>query len=208
MAFRACQGLASITLPNSITSIGEFAFEFCTSLTNVIIPESVTSIGEAAFTGCISLESFGGRFASTDGLLLIDSGVINSVALGGLGNSLTVPDGVTSIGEDAFRYSSLTDITLPNSLIRLGKNAFCQCTNLISITIPVNVTDLNGVSFLGCSSLTSIVVLPLTPPSAIGGGMFEDTNSCPIYVPAESVDTYKAAEGWSDYADRIQAIPE
>lgn len=205
-AFRGCQALTSMSLPESVTIIGEGAFELCTDLASITIPESVSTIGNGVFSGCISLTQFTGKFASADGYLLIESHTIKAAALG-LEGDLILPEGVTRIEEDTFRWcNTLTNITLPNSLTSIGSRAFANCTSLSSITIPAGVTDMGGVAFMGCTSLTSIFVLPMTPPD--GDGMFDDTNNGPIYVPAESVDTYKAAEGWSDYADRIQAVPQ
>jgi hypothetical protein len=67
------------------------------------------------------------------------------------------------------------------------------------------VTSIGSEAFYGCSSLTSITCEATTPPT-LKWSVFDDTNDCPIYVPADSVDTYKAAENWSEYAKRIQAI--
>lgn len=212
-AFRGCQALTSMSLPESVTIIGEGAFELCTDLASITIPESVSTIGNGVFSGCISLTQFTGKFASADGYLLIESHTIKAAALG-LEGDLILPEGVTRIEEDTFRWcKTLTNITLPNSLTSIGSRAFANCTSLSSITIPAGVTDMGGASFAGCTSLTSIFVMPITPPD--GDGMFDDTNNCPIYVPSESVNAYKEAyttqlgyDGWSEYADRIQAIQE
>lgn len=81
-----------------------------------------------------------------------------------------------------------------------------MCTNLTSVTIPSSVTSIGHNAFRSCSALTSVTVEATTPPR-LGLNVFESTNNAPIYVPAESVDAYKAATYWSTYADRIQAIP-
>lgn len=86
-------------------------------------------------------------------------------------------------------------------------NTFFACTKLTSVTIPNSVTSIENYAFYGCSSLTSITVEATTPPTIDDSGVFTSTNDCPIYVPAESVDTYKSATNWSSYASRIQAIP-
>ena len=230
-AFNACTRLTSITIPNSVTSIGEWSFFNCTTLTSITIPESVTSIGEAAFTGCFSLMSFSGKYSTPDGLFLIDSGNnLVAVALGAMHGAITIPDGVTSIGVYAFcgcrslisitipdgvtsiekgafqDCSSLTSIAIPDGVTNLGVYAFMACTSLTSITIPESVTDIGYYACSYCSSLTCITVNPEVPPTG-SWDMFRGTNNAPIYVPTESVEAYKSAQYWSDYADRIQAIP-
>jgi hypothetical protein len=114
---------------------------------------------------------------------------------------------VTSIGDSAFvNCSGLTSIEIPSSVTSIGNGAFFDCIGLTSIDIPSDVTSIGNYTFNGCSSLTSITVNATTPPS-LGSSSFNNTNNCPIYVPAASVNAYKTASGWSDYASRIQAIP-
>ena len=121
--------ITSITLPNSVTSIGDSAFYYCTSLTSITIPDSVTSIGSSAFRHCSSL------------------------------TSITIPNSVKSIGDNAFYYCrSLTSITIPNSVTSIGDSAFYNCTSLTSITIPDSVTSIGNSAFSRCSSLTSITI--------------------------------------------------
>lgn len=118
------------------------------------------------------------------------------------------PSGITSIGYDAFRgCSGMTSVTIPNSVTSIGGSAFYSCTGLTSVTIGNGVTSIGQEVFRYCTALTSITVVATTPPT-LGSGAFTSTNNCPIYVPAASVETYKAASGWSTYASRIQAISE
>ena len=176
-AFQSCKSLTSITIPSGVTSISDYAFWECSSLTSVTIPDSVTSIKSSAFDGCSSL------------------------------TSVTIPSGVTSIGGSAFDgCTSLTSITIPSGVTSIDYQAFYGCTTLTSITIPSGVTSIGVNAFNECTSLTSITVEATTPPT-LGLNAFNNTNNCPIYVPAESVDAYKTATNWSSYADRIQAIP-
>ena len=183
-AFLCCYRLTELTISEGVKIIGTYAFQECTSLSSVTIPESVTSIGAGPFCLCSSLMSFKGKFASSDGRFLMNSGLLIQAASGAMAGHLDIPDSVTRIGDDAFnRCTGLTSVTIPKSVTRLGKWAFYECTDL-----------------------TSITVLPDFPP--VGQSlMLDSTNNCPIYVPAGSIDAYKSAQYWNEYADRIQAIP-
>jgi len=156
-AFVECTGLTSITIPNSVTSIGNYAFYVCTGLTSITIPDSVTSIGYCAF-------GFTGL------------------------TSITIPNSVTSIDDGAFACcTGLTSITLNNSVI--GSNMFTYCTSLTSITIPNNVTSIGDSAFQGCTGLTSITL----NNSVIGSNMFANCTSLTnITIPknVKSINEY------------------
>ena len=112
-AFFYCSSLTSITIPDSVTSIGYFAFGSCTSLTSITIPDSVTSIGDSAFFNCASL------------------------------TNITISNSVVSIGAEAFGgCRSLTSIDIPDSVTSIGAYAFRDCLNLKTITIPDSVTSI------------------------------------------------------------------
>lgn len=120
---------------------------------------------------------------------------------------VTIPNTVTSIGAYAFdSCRELTDVTIPETVTTIGDSAFRECHSFRNVIIPSSVTNIDTWAFYQCAYLNSITVLAATPPT-LGSNTFSVTNSCPIYVPAESVDAYKAATNWSAYADRIQAIP-
>lgn len=177
-AFIYCSSLTSVTIPNSVTSIGNHAFSNCSRLTSVSIPNSVTSIGEAVFQRCSSLAS------------------------------ITIPNSVTDIGMYAFYgCSGLTSIAIPNYVATIGNYAFSNCRGLTSVSIPNSVTSVGERAFEYCTGLTEITVEATTPPTLGNDTAFWNTNNCPIYVPAESVNAYKTATYWSTYASRITAIP-
>ena len=196
-------GLTEYTIPNSVTTIGTAAFYGCTSLTSVTIPDSVAEIGDYAFSFCSSLQEFKGKFASKDGRCLIVDGILNSFAPAGL-TKYTIADSVTTIGDRAFQScDSLTSVTIPDSVTSIGEAAFYNCSSFTSVTIPDSVTTIGYSAFRECYSLTSVYCKATTPPAG-GYEMFDDNASgSKIYVPMESVETYKSAKGWSDYADDI-----
>lgn len=102
---------------------------------------------------------------------------------------------------------TITSITIPNGTTQIGDYAFAYCQSLTSATIPSSVTNIGNNVFSNSHLLESVTVEVVTPPN-LGVGVFTGNSSnLVIYVPAESVDTYKTGWGWSNYADKIQAIP-
>lgn len=96
--------------------------------------------------------------------------------------------------------SSLTDITIPNSVKTIGSSAFYNCSNLTDITIPNSVTRIEDYAFYWCRKLKEIYCTPTNPPTLVENKVF---NSIVLYVPMKSVDAYKQANGWKKYANQI-----
>ena len=153
-------------IPDGVTSIGEYAFAGCSNLTSVTIPDSVTSIGQYAFDECNNLKRVDitdlAAWVSIDFCWPSNPCTYGGAALYLNGNMLTqavIPEGVTSIGEDAFAgCSSLTSVTLPDSVTSIGERAFAGCSNLASIILPDSVKIICQYAFSGCSSLTDITL--------------------------------------------------
>ena len=125
--FEGHDEIESISIPDSVTSIGGSAFKECSHLKNITIPDNVTSIEDSLFEDCSSLES------------------------------ITIPDNVISIGERAFyRCSSLTSVTIPDQVTYVGWGGFVNCSKLNSITIGKDVNYIDDYAFYWCPSLTSV----------------------------------------------------
>ena len=168
--------IKSVNIKDGVTSIGSWAFAQCSALTDVSIAESVTSIGGDAFRECRILEE------------------------------VILPTGLTQLGTGVFLYcDALKSIIVPEGVTIIGSDTFEFCPNLNSITFPSGLTEIGPWALKGANNLASITCKATTPPS-IGNGAFGGVNSSiPVYVPAASVEAYKAANGWSKFTN-IQPI--
>ena len=195
-AFNNRYELTSIIIPEGVETIGLMAFNGCTSLASIDIPSSVKSIESNAFSSCEALSSI----TLPEGITTINIGTFAYCK--GLKN-ITIPESVTTIKNTAFSYcSNLESIYLPSNLEVIELNTFNNCTSLKSVTIPTGVTSIGDKTFSGCSSLDKVYCKPTTPP-ALGEGSFSGNDNITIYVPIESVNIYKEANGWKGYADKI-----
>lgn len=214
-AFDLCVRLTSITIPNSVTDLGKAAFYYCRGLTTAIIGDSVTSIKEATFYCCSALQSvtIGNSVTSIDDEAFCKTplktvNIPNTVT--SIGNkafyqtyldSVTIPNSVTSIGNEAFCESYLDYVTIPNSVTSIGWLAFSKCPYLKSVTIGKSVKDIGGGAFEYCKNLKNIVCCAETIPTL---GNYTFTNSdCTLYVPFNSIDSYKSSTQWNFFKNII-----
>ena len=168
-AFSWCSGITSITIPNSVTTIGNSDFSGCTGLTSIIITNSVTTIGNSAFSGCTGL------------------------------TSIIIPNSVTTIGNSAFSgCTGLTSITIPNTVTSISQGAFASCIGLTSVTIGNSVTSIGERVFYGCSSLISVTSLATTAPTIQSRTFLNVNTGGTLIVPAGSTG-YNVWMGTGDY---------
>ena len=160
--FYECNGITSIVIPNSITTIAFAAFTDCIGLSSVTIPNSVTGIGSGAFWGCSGITSI----VIPNTVTNIGASVFKNCS--GL-TSITLPNTLTSIGDNMFENcSSLSTVIIPSSVTTIGYRAFRKCTGLTSVTIPNGVTIIGSEAFSYCNNLTSINI----PSSVTNIGMY------------------------------------
>ena len=149
MAFCRCPNLASVTIPNSVTTIGAFSFQSC-GLTSITIPNSVITIDDNAFAYCHYLESvtIGSNVKTIGGEAFVDCTSLQSIS---------IPNSVTTLGTGAFMdCTSLNNVTLGNGIKIFGDNVFDGCTSLVSVTISDGVLLIGGGAFIKCSSLITV----------------------------------------------------
>lgn len=164
--------LTSITIPNSVTSIGNEAFRSNTALTNVVMGDSVTNLGKRTFSDCYRLSNIKisdsvisiqtQAFATCTSLTSITlPSKVTSIEHGAFDacrnlTAIKIPDSVTNIGDQAFEECfSLTNVIFGNSVAKIGENAFVQCRSLTSLTFPSSLTYIGGSVFGGCDRLTT-----------------------------------------------------
>lgn len=169
------RNIRSITIPQSVTSIGDQAFYYCTALTEITIPQSVTFMGDRAFTGCAKLNSLtiDDAAISIGDWAFAECYVLSKLSLGKkiktigdhaffdcrILDNVTIPQSVTSIGPAAFaRCYELTTLSLGENIETIGDRAFEDCWDLTNVTIPEKVETINPDTFAYCSRLKYITL--------------------------------------------------
>jgi hypothetical protein len=189
-----------------VTSIGEWAFIGCSQMSRVSIPSSVTSIGREAFGECP------GELSINCNIPAAASPFAQSSMPFGNSKFTKIIFGldVTRIGAGAFYQNSyLKDVQFGSNVAVIEGAAFRGCTAITSVTLPESVTLMGPVVFYGCSNLESVYSKAVVPPAVEKGSSSTwsafDSNASDrkIYVPAASVNLYREADGWKEYADVI-----
>lgn len=196
-AFRACNDMKDMIIPESVITIGKNAFATCRGLADIIIPNSVKRIEDGAFDHCDALTGIG----ITDNVEYVGFGALNGT------------DKLTTLWYNAqcelnpsFRsgWPLLKTVIIGDSTPSIGAGMFSSCTNLENVTIGKNVISIGGGAFSGCGNLKTVTIEATTPPTSVNEYTFSsNANERQIHVPKKSLNAYKTAEGWSNYADSI-----
>ena len=190
-AFENSPAFTSMSIPNTITYIREYAFQGCSKITTIDIPNSVKSIGRQAFFLCSSLKSV----KLPNSITTIEPWTFESCASL---EEIILPNSIKTIGEEAFgNCRNLHTISIPYSVTVIEDVAFDDCTSLTSIVIPSNVEKIGYGAFYGCG-LESIFSQSIEPPTIVDYCFDNHTMAFDtLYVPKGTKEKYKAAKGWN-----------
>lgn len=176
-AFSGCSAMEFCRIPNSVNSIGDSAFRSCSAMTECALPSGIQTIGNSAFTNSISLAF------------------------------INLPNGLTSLGSAAFQNClNFRYINIPDSLTTIPNYCFYNCDGITDIELHSGITSIGNYAFANCSGIYTMTLHSTTPPTLGTSALSGTSSNLKIYVPSASVDTYKAASGWSSYANKIFAI--
>ena len=202
--FAGCANLQEVILPTTCTSIGQASFSSDKVLTTISGVENVTSLGNYAFDNCWVLSSFPIGNLTNIGTRAF----YNCYAIGGVVNA----PNLTSIGNAAFRQTAITRVDSLGSITTLpggeggGDGVFRECANLKSVNIPSTLISFGQNTFADCTSLESITINTSTPPTWGTSMLSNDSAFTTIFVPVGSIDTYLAANKYSNVPHFLQEI--
>ncbi len=191
--------LHRISIPGSVNSIKGAAFSKCQSLSRVDIGDGVMSIGDEAFRDCPSLKSvtIPASVGELGDMIFRDSAV-EEVYL-----NCNTPDYETFGGNDPFGASAVTTVVVGHGVESIGSNTFAGCITLKTLSLPSTLRSIGADNVVYGDALEVIYCKATVPPTMSQYSFENMTASVKIYVPTASVDAYKAAEGWKDYAGQI-----
>ena len=205
-AFEQCTSLTKVVLPEGLKSIGEYAFSYCNNLVEVNLPDTVETIGRQAFRSCnlstitipasvteMSTEVFSYCRSLSEVIFQPGTTRIWDYEFCGCSSltEITIPETVTTIGSSAFRSTGLTSVVIPNGVTNLGSGAFSSCKNLNSVTLPATLTEVPDSLFSDCSNLTD-VTMP-NGITAIGSYAFSNCTSLSKINLPDSVTEIKSS---------------
>ena len=211
-AFSFCTALTKVTIPNSVTTIVHHAFQNCEALTEIIFGNGLTTIEESAFYSCSSLQqvTIPASVTSIDYNVFGNCHALTQINVESDNTSYCSENGVL-FSHDKTRLVQYpagkpeTSYIIPEGVATITNGAFESCKKLMTVSIPSIMTTIERRAFLYCSSLSEMTVLATTPPT-VGTDAFLNVNrTIPVYVPAESLAAYKAADGWKEFTN-LQAI--
>ena len=160
--FADCINLNTVTLPNTLKTVGSSAFANC-ALTEITIPSSVTSWNAMATNNCSELTTYkvsGPGVYSVSGGILVNGSVLVSVGCGlKADSSLILPSGITELGQHCCRNCRMRSISVPSGVTRIGSSAFYCCLNLVSLDLPATLTSFSTGALDGCRKITAITGL-------------------------------------------------
>ena len=212
------QSIKTITVGEGITVLGSAAFSGCGKCTEVNLPNSLTDIRYEAFFACSSLPSitFPKNVRNVGGRVFCDCGLLASVTLNegleslggetfracGALKSIEIPSSMKEIAGAFYECKHLASVTIPEGVQKIASGAFCYCNDMASLTLPASLTSIGGNAFKQCVKLAYIEARATTPPTIEGSDAFTEVDkNVPVYVPASSVEAYKAADYWSLFAN-------
>lgn len=186
-AFSDCANLTAIDLPTSVTEIDGYAFEKCTGLTAVTLPKHLRRLGVSAFSGCTALKSV---FIPLS-LQTASNPFRNCTAL----TDVTFEDGRTELPDTLLEGSGVRQLTVPQTVTKIGYSAFAGCTQLTAITLPAGLRELGNEAFEGCTALTG-VALP-DSLTALGYGVFRNCSALTAVEFPAGIDPVSWSSGSS-----------
>ena len=189
----AGSAVTSVSMPEGITSIGQYAFSGCQNLESVTLPETLTTLGSEAFYGCKNLESV----ALPESLTTLGGSAFKSCSSL---KAVKIPSKVTAIPDQCFYgCSSLESVTIPEGVTAIGYDAFSGC-KFNALTLPSTITSIGGGAFSNNFNLQSIICNATTPP-VLDDYAFSSTTDKDIKVPLSSIVAYRQAEGWKNFTN-------